>query len=42
MGCRQAYRHATGAGFDALAFRRGGERVLVPLPSEHRERSRRA
>ena len=32
-GLRQAYRHATGAGFEALAFRRGGERVLVPLPA---------
>ncbi len=32
-GLRQAYRHATGAGFEALAFRRGAERVLVPLPA---------
>jgi histidinol-phosphatase (PHP family) len=30
-GLGQAYRHATGAGFQALTFRRGGERVLVPL-----------
>jgi histidinol-phosphatase (PHP family) len=33
FGLGQAYRHATSAGFEALAFRRGGERVLVPLPS---------
>ena len=33
FGLGQAYRHATGAGFEALAFRRGGERVQVPLPS---------
>jgi histidinol-phosphatase (PHP family) len=31
-GLRQAYRHAAGAGFDSLAFRRGGDRELVPLP----------
>jgi histidinol-phosphatase (PHP family) len=31
-GLRQAYRHAAGAGFDALAFRRGGDREPVPLP----------
>jgi histidinol-phosphatase (PHP family) len=30
-GLPEAYRHAAGAGFEALAFRRGGERVLVPL-----------
>lgn len=32
FGLETAYRHAAGAGFDALAFRRGGERVSVPLP----------
>ena len=30
-GLPEAYRHAAGAGFEALAFRRGGERVLVAL-----------
>jgi histidinol-phosphatase (PHP family) len=30
-GLREAYRHATRAGFDALAFRRGGDRVSVPI-----------
>jgi histidinol-phosphatase (PHP family) len=33
FGLGQAYRHAAGAGFSALTFRRGGERVLVPLPT---------
>jgi len=28
-----AYDHAVSAGFHALAFRRGGERVAVPIPS---------
>ena len=31
-GLRQAYRQAMSAGFEALTFRRGGERVLVPMP----------
>lgn len=31
-GLSEAYRQATGAGFEALAFRRGGDRVQVPLP----------
>jgi histidinol-phosphatase (PHP family) len=30
-GLATAYRHAARAGFDALAFRRGGDRVAVPL-----------
>jgi histidinol-phosphatase (PHP family) len=33
FGLGQAYLHATGAGFEALAFRRGGQRVFVPMPS---------
>ncbi len=32
-GLGVAYRHAGSAGFEALTFRRGGDRVLVPLPS---------
>ena len=32
MGSLQAYRHAAAAGFEALTFRRGGDRTLVPLP----------
>ena len=31
-GLRQAYRQAASAGFEALTFRRGAERVLVPMP----------
>jgi histidinol-phosphatase (PHP family) len=31
-GLEEAYRHASGAGFDAIAFRRGGGRELVPVP----------
>jgi len=30
-GLAQAYRDATGAGFEALSFRRGGDREAVPL-----------
>jgi histidinol-phosphatase (PHP family) len=30
-GLAEAYRHAADAGFEALAFRRGGERVSVPM-----------
>jgi histidinol phosphatase-like PHP family hydrolase len=30
-GLGEAYRHAARAGFDALAFRRGGDRVAIPL-----------
>jgi histidinol-phosphatase (PHP family) len=33
-GLAEAYRHATRAGFDALAFRRGGDRVTIPIPPE--------
>ncbi len=32
-GLAQAYRQVAGAGFDALAFRRGGERVTVANPA---------
>ena len=32
-GIAEAYRHATRAGFDALAFRRGADRVSIPLPT---------
>jgi histidinol-phosphatase (PHP family) len=32
-GLRKAYCQAAGAGFEALAFRRGGDRVEVPIPS---------
>lgn len=31
-GLAQAYRQAAGAGFEALTFRRGGDRVEIPLP----------
>ena len=31
-GLAEAYRHAAGAGFEALTFRRGGDRVDVPVP----------
>ena len=31
-GLRQAYRQAASSGFDALTFRRGADRVLVPIP----------
>jgi histidinol-phosphatase (PHP family) len=31
-GLRQAYRQAAQSGFDALTFRRGADRVLVPMP----------
>lgn len=31
-GLAEAYRHATGAGFEALTFRRGGDRVAVAVP----------
>ncbi len=30
-GLAEAYRHATRAGFDALTFRRGAERIRVPM-----------
>ena len=30
-GLAEAYRHAARAGFDALAFRRGADRVTIPL-----------
>ena len=30
-GLAEAYRHAAAAGFEALAFRRGAERVAVPI-----------
>ena len=32
-GLAQAYREAAGAGFEALAFRRGGERIAIPNPA---------
>ena len=32
-GLDEAYRHAQGAGFEALAFRRGGDRVAVAMPA---------
>jgi histidinol-phosphatase (PHP family) len=35
-GLGEAYRHAARAGFDALAFRRGGDRVAIPLPQRGR------
>ena len=35
-GLGEAYRHAAGAGFEALTFRRGGERVAVAVPSGRR------
>ena len=31
-GLRKAYRQAAGAGFEALTFRRGGDRVEIPVP----------
>jgi histidinol-phosphatase (PHP family) len=31
-GLAEAYRHAARAGFEALAFRRGADRVQVPIP----------
>ncbi len=31
-GLDEAYRHAQGAGFEAIAFRRGGDRVAVAMP----------
>ncbi len=31
-GLPEAYRHAAAAGFEALTFRRGGDRTLVALP----------
>ena len=34
-GLEAAYRQAAGAGFEALAFRRGGDRQAVPLPERH-------
>ena len=37
-GLRQAYRQTAAAGFEALTFRRGAERVLVPMPAGARER----
>jgi histidinol-phosphatase (PHP family) len=33
-GLTEAYRHAAGAGFESLAFRRGGDRVAVALHPE--------
>jgi len=33
-GLRAAYRQAADAGFEALTFRRGGDRVEVPLPRQ--------
>ena len=32
-GLSEAYRHATRAGFDALSFRRGADRVAVEIPA---------
>ena len=32
-GLREAYRHAASAGFEALAFRRGADRVAILLPT---------
>jgi len=32
-GLGEAYRHAMRAGFETLAFRRGGDRVAVPMPA---------
>jgi histidinol-phosphatase (PHP family) len=31
-GLAEAYRHAASAGFEALTFRRGGERIAVAMP----------
>jgi histidinol-phosphatase (PHP family) len=31
-GLAEAYRHAQGAGFETLAFRRGGDRIEVAMP----------
>ncbi len=33
-GLMEAYRQAAGAGFETLAFRRGGDRVMVALPPD--------
>jgi histidinol-phosphatase (PHP family) len=33
-GLAEAYRHAAGAGFESLAFRRGADRVAVPIHPE--------
>ena len=35
-GLGQAYRQASDAGFEALTFRRGGDRVQVPVPGRAR------
>src|SRR4029077_11221944 len=35
-GLGQAYRQASEAGFGALTFRRGGDRVQVPVPGRAR------
>ena len=32
-GLAEAYRHATRGGFDALTFRRGADRVTIPVPT---------
>ena len=32
-GLAEAYRHATRGGFDALTFRRGADRVAIPVPT---------
>jgi histidinol-phosphatase (PHP family) len=35
-GLAEAYLHAASAGFEALTFRRGGDRVAVPMPAIRR------
>ena len=37
-GLMEAYRQAAGAGFESLAFRRGGDRVAVPLAPDRAPR----
>jgi histidinol-phosphatase (PHP family) len=39
-GLAEAYRHATSAGFDALTFRRGAERIRVPMARAQAEEGR--
>jgi histidinol-phosphatase (PHP family) len=42
FGLAEAYRHAASAGFEALTFRRGGERVAVAVPGRSRDPGARA
>jgi histidinol-phosphatase (PHP family) len=39
-GLAEAYRHATRAGFDAITFRRGAERIQVPMARAKAEAGR--